>query len=104
LDDVQDSVPSVLAHRVPQEFKMKIIVLFLLCMFSESAIAQTSECPSIPKAEARLACYDKISPPAAVGKTAIPKTAVAEPGNYVDPLAAENARTDKAVKNICRGC
>jgi hypothetical protein len=89
---------------MPLEFKMKIMVLFLLCMFSESAIAQTSECPSIPKAKARLACYDKISPPAAVGTTAPPKTPVAEPGKYVDPLAAENERTDKAVKNICKGC
>jgi hypothetical protein len=94
----------VLAHRVLQEFKMKIMLLFLLCMFSESAMAQTSECPSIPKAKARLACYDKISPPAAVGKTAAPKTPVAETANYADPLAAENARTDKAMKNICRGC
>ena len=81
---------------------MRIIVLFLLCIFSEGAIAQT-DCPSIPKASARLACYDKISPPGALGKPAPLKTP-AESGQYVDPLAAENARTDKAVKNICRGC
>jgi hypothetical protein len=81
---------------------MKILVLFLLCIFSEAAIAQT-DCQSIPKANARLACYDKISPPDALGKPATLK-APAESGQYVDPLAAENARTDKAVKNICRGC
>jgi hypothetical protein len=82
--------------------KIRMIVLFLLCIFSEAAIAQ-NDCQSIPKASARLACYDKISPPAALGKPATPKTS-AESGQYVDPLAAENARTDKAVKNICRGC
>jgi hypothetical protein len=82
--------------------RMRIIVLFLLCIFSDAAIAQT-DCQSIPKASARLACYDKISPPGALGKPVTPKTA-AESGQFVDPLAAENARTDKAVKNICRGC
>ena len=82
--------------------KMRIVVLFLLCIFSEAAIAQT-DCQSIPKANARLACYDKISPPGALGRPAALKTPAAS-GEYVDPLAAENARTDKAVKNICRGC
>jgi hypothetical protein len=83
---------------------MKIILLFLLCLISEAATAQT-ECQAIPKANARLACYDKISPPGAIGKTATTtKAPAAETGQYVDPLAAENARTDKAVKTICRGC
>ena len=81
---------------------MKIIVLFLLCMFSEAAIAQT-DCQSIPKANARLACYDKISAPGAMGKPAAIKTPAVS-GQFVDPLAAENARTDKAIKNICKGC
>jgi hypothetical protein len=84
---------------------MKFIVLFLLCLVSESAIAQTSECQSIPKANARLACYDKISPPIAPGKSATFKTqSASEPGKSVDLLSAENARTDAAMKNICRGC
>jgi hypothetical protein len=82
---------------------MRIILLFLLCLFSEAATAQT-DCQSIPKANARLACYHKISPPSALGKPATSKTPAAESGQYVDPLAAENARTDKAVKTICRGC
>jgi hypothetical protein len=43
---------------------MKIIALLaLLCTLSMTAIAQTTECQSIPKASARLACYDKTSPP-----------------------------------------
>jgi hypothetical protein len=82
--------------------KMRVIALFLFCAFSEAAIAQTSECQSIPKAAARLACYDKVLPPIAQGKSA-PKTA-ADQGKLVDPLSAENARTDAAMKNICRGC
>jgi hypothetical protein len=89
---------------VPGIKKMKFIALFLLCMFSEAAIAQTSECPSIPKASARLTCYDKISPPIAPGKSATAKTPASTQEKYVDPLSAENARTDAAMKNICRGC
>jgi hypothetical protein len=96
---------QVKLNRVQGIGKMKIVALFLLCLFSETAIAQTSECQSIPKAGARLACYDKMSPPIAPGKSATPKTQPAsEPGQFVDPLSAENARTDAAVKNICRGC
>jgi hypothetical protein len=83
--------------------KMRVIALFLLCMFSETAIAQTSECQSIPKASARLACYDKMSPPIAPGKSATLKTPPPEQGKNVDPFSAENARTDAATKNICRG-
>jgi hypothetical protein len=82
---------------------MRVIAL-LLCMFSETAIAQTSECQSIPKASARLACYDKMSPPTAPGKSATPQTTPPEQRKYVDPFSAENARTDAATKNICRGC
>jgi len=83
---------------------MKIIVMFLLCIFSEVAVAQT-DCQSIPKANARLACYDKISPPIVPGKSATSRTRpTLEPGKLVDPLSAENARTDAAMKNICRGC
>jgi hypothetical protein len=82
--------------------KMRIVVLFLLCIFSDAAIAQ-ADCRNILKANDRLACYDKISPPGALGKPATLKTP-ADSGQSVDPLAAENARTDKAVKNICRGC
>jgi hypothetical protein len=84
---------------------MRVVALFLLCLVSETALAQTSECRSIPKANARLACYDNLSPPIAPGKSATSKAQPAsEPGKAVDPLSAENARTDAAMKNICRGC
>jgi hypothetical protein len=84
---------------------MRVVVLFLLCIFSEAAIAQTSECQSMSKASARLACYDRISPPIAAGKSATSKTPpTSELGRVGDLLKAENARTDAAMKNICRGC
>jgi hypothetical protein len=83
---------------------MRVIAVFLLCIFSGAALAQTSECQSIPKASARLACYDKISPPSAPDKSATSKTPTSQEGKYVDPLSAENARTDAATKTICRGC
>jgi hypothetical protein len=84
---------------------MRFVALFLLCLLSETASAETSECQSIPKPNARLACYDKMSPPIAPGKSVTSKTqAASEPGKFVDPLSAENARTDAAMKNICRGC
>jgi hypothetical protein len=92
-------------NRVQGITKMRIVALFLLCLFCETAIAQTSECQSVPKASARLACYDKLSPPTTPGKSATSKMPPAsEPGKFVDQLGAENARTDAAVKNICRGC
>jgi hypothetical protein len=80
---------------------MRFVALFIFCLFSETAIAQTSECQSIPKANAQLACYDKVSPPIAPGKSATSKTQPAsEPGKIVDPLSAENARTDAAMKTF----
>jgi hypothetical protein len=84
---------------------MRIIALLLLCVLPGAAIAQTSECQSIPKAKERLACYDKLSRPTPLDKSAVSKTPAAPvQGGYVDPLAEENARTDAATKNICRGC
>jgi len=46
------------------------LMLLALCALCGSAIAQTSECRSIPKASDRLACYDKAAPPASRGKPA----------------------------------
>ena len=60
-------------HSSRRELKMRVIALFLLCMSSGAAIAQTSECQSIPKANARLACYDKTFPPTTPAKPAASK-------------------------------
>ena len=85
---------------------MKVIaVVVASCAFCASAMAQTTECQSIPKASDRLACYDKAAPPASRGKPAAASpTAAAQPGQAADLLAAENARLSAKINNICRGC
>jgi len=85
---------------------MRFIALFLLCLFSGGAAAQASECQSIQKAAARLACYDRTSPPTMQAKPAESKTPIVQspPGQFVDQLAAENSRLDEKLKTICRGC
>jgi hypothetical protein len=82
-----------------------IAVLVVLCAFWNPVIAQTGECQSIAKASDRLACYDKATPPLARGKPAAASpVSTAQPGQFVDVLAAENARLDARINNICRGC
>ena len=83
-----------------------LIALFALC---EPAIAQTTECQSVPKASDRLACYDRAASPARRVKPAAASPApvaapAAQPGQTGDLLAEENARLDAKIKNICRGC
>jgi hypothetical protein len=85
---------------------MKLIgMLAAFCAICSPVMAQTSECQSIAKASDRLACYDKAMPPSARGKPA-PTSPVssAQPGQFADVLAVENARLDARIKNICRGC
>jgi hypothetical protein len=92
-----------------------IALLFLLSTLADVAIAQTSQCQSVPKASNRLACYDKAAPPIAVGKPAAAKTSAApektaeskpqpDQTTVVDMLAAENSKLDAKIKTICRGC
>ena len=94
---------------------MKLIALLAtLCTLSGVAVAQTTQCQSIPKASDRLACYDRASPPKAVDKTAASKTtatdkapapkASTDQGTVVDMLAVENSKLDAKIKTICRGC
>ena len=85
---------------------MKLAALFFaLCVFGGPAMAQTTECQSIPKASDRLACYDRAMPPTSKAKAAADSSAPAMPqGTPADLLAAENARLDAKIKNICRGC
>ncbi len=95
---------------------MKVIALLvLLCTLSEVAIAQTTQCQSIPKASDRLACYDRAAPPKAVDKAAASKTTAPDKaaaskaptdqqGTVVDMLAVENSKLDAKIKTICRGC
>lgn len=82
-----------------------VALLVALFAFCEPAIAQTAECQSIPKASDRLACYDRAAPPIGrVKPAAASPTPSAPSGQAVDLLAAENARLDAKIKNICRGC
>ena len=84
-------------------------------MSFETAGAQTTQCQSIPKASDRLACYDKATPPTALGKPAASKTQAApdksaaaktqpDQAQVVDMLAVENSKLDAKIKTICRGC
>ena len=95
---------------------MKVIVLFVaLRSCSEVAVAQSMQCQSIPKANGRLACYDRAAPPMAAANHTTSKTrpGLANPaasetppeqGHVVDMLAAENSKLDAKLKTICRGC
>jgi len=83
---------------------MKTVTLLILLCSLAGATAETTECQSIPKSSARLACYDKAAP----STTAPDKSATSKPsapqGQPVDRLSAENARLDAAINNNCRGC
>ena len=84
---------------------MKFFVLLVaICALSQTALAQTGECKSIPEAAARLACYDK--PAAASAATAKPLAPASKPdaAAYVDEISAEDVRMNARLKNICRGC
>jgi hypothetical protein len=82
-----------------------IALLVVLCAFCGPATAQTSECQSIPKASDRLACYDRAMPPMNRAKPAVASsTPSPQQGQPGDLLAAENARLDAKINNICRGC
>lgn len=74
---------------------------------SQSALAQSPECRSIPDAGTRLACYDRAAPPtAAAARPTAPAVRASNPPaeGYVDSLSAEDARVNAQMKNICRGC
>jgi hypothetical protein len=95
--------------RPPWRIAMKPVALLItLCALCGPAIAQTTECQSIPKASDRLACYDRLSPPKNMAKpvsaSAKPSTPSTEQSQAGDMLANENARLDAKINNICRGC
>ena len=95
---------------------MKVIVLLVaLCSFSEIAVAQSTQCQSVPKASDRLACYDRAAPPMAAANPTTSKTRAGpanpaasetppDQGRVVDMLAVENSKLDANLKTICRGC
>jgi hypothetical protein len=90
-----------------------VAVLVAICALSQTAAAQTPDCKAIPDAGTRLACYDKVAPPAAPEKSAAAKPAgpvkrasvsKIDTGKYVDTIGAEDALMNARLKNICKGC
>ena len=82
------------------------VMLIAVCALSQNAIAQTPGCKSIAEAAARLACYDKATPPAATSAAAKPPAPVSkvDAAKYVDTISAEDALMNARLRNICRGC
>jgi hypothetical protein len=83
-------------------------LLVAMCAFSQLAAAQTPDCKSISDQSARLACYDKATPPAAASAAAKPSRAIppskVDGTKYVDSISAEDALMNARLKSICRGC
>ena len=91
----------------------RIVIAAAICALSQTATAQTGDCKGIADATARLTCFDKAAPRAAVDKpamarpAAVPATLPAartDDGKYVDTISAEDALMNARLKNICRGC
>jgi len=74
----------------------------ILVGFAQGALAREPDCRTIDSTIGRLACYDAAFPPKL--KMPATRTDAAARDTYVDPIAAEDARTAAKMKNICRGC
>jgi hypothetical protein len=84
-------------------------VIVALCMLSQGAHAQLSECKAITDAGTRLACYDRIATPAPSSAAAKPTARAAPPAKTdgrasVDSISSEDAAMNARLRNICRGC
>ena len=84
--------------------------LVILCALTRSALAQgNEECRSIPDATARLACYDRETPPLTLRTPATPaaRTGLApkpnSPNDMVSPDTDDNL-VNARMNSICRGC
>jgi hypothetical protein len=80
-------------------------LLVAICALCQTASAQTPECKSLSDPGARLACYDKATPPVASRPPlrAAPVSKV-DAAKYVDTISAEDALMNSRLKNICKGC
>jgi hypothetical protein len=80
-------------------------ILALTCALCQTAIAQSPECKSISDPGARLACYDRATPPvASKPPLRAPPVSKVDSAKYVDSISAEDALVNSRLKNICRGC
>ena len=87
---------------------MRLITLLLLIFTtSGSALAQPPECRTIAEPAARLACYDKTTPPPAAvtapNRTPAAKSQANSEKN-MDSQSAEDAMVTARMNGICRGC
>ena len=89
---------------------MKFLLLTALIFVGyQGAVAEASECSTVPKASDRLACYDRATPltaakPLTSKQKAAASNASPDQGTVVDALAVENSKLDAKLKKICRGC
>jgi hypothetical protein len=78
-----------------------ISALVAIMLLSQSAFGVTaSECSSVVKSKARLACYDRLAS-SSKGSELLEKPVFTDLAN---PFSAEEARTNARLKGICRGC
>jgi hypothetical protein len=88
---------------VCKEDRMKLLLAAsILVGFAQGAVAREPDCRTIDSTSGRLACYDAAFPPKL--KMPAARTDAATRDAYVDPIAAEDARTAAKLKNICKGC
>ena len=92
---------------------MRMVAFALvLCAICRSATAQAPECKSIADPAARLACYDRVTPPAlASAKPALQEPAMravprptADDSKARGALDADDALVTARMNGICRGC
>jgi hypothetical protein len=84
------------------------LAIACICAFPMAAAAQTGACRTIAEAADRLACYDRLAPPAKQKPTLAPAPSAAhipDPQSpSIDRLADENLKLNAKIKTICRGC
>jgi hypothetical protein len=81
-----------------------LALLAAMCALCQTAQAQAQDCKSLTNADARLACYDKATPPAAKPALRAAPVATNDSGKYVDTISAEDALMNTRLHSICRGC
>jgi hypothetical protein len=89
-----------------------LLSLGILCSLGQAALAQGSEeCRSIPERAARLACYDRETPPLTARAPAMspPRTAPAaqrvDSSRHMDSVGgADDEVVNARMNGICRGC
>ena len=85
--------------------EMKLFSIFVaLLALCGPAIAQPSECKSIPDSAARLACYDRATSAAPRPVVHASPVAKSDGAGSADSISKEDALMNERIKGICRGC